>query len=398
MIYNLDLKFCSFQLGQEISKEEIEMEIERLKKEKIKRANTNNNYKRILNSIYGVIGFAKFILYDKRIAESVTMQSVNVIKYTIKIADNYFDKRFPTLTELHTKLGITTACPVDWCTNYADTDSIFINYHKIISATDYKGKFEDFVFTINKEDFDAYVRFQLVKYVNMCNGFQKKLSGKPAFILTFEQLCHNILWTSKKKYVKNVLWSDGSFFKPLERIDVKGLDINKASSPKFVRDKLMETVKFILSMGGEIDSYELTQFVKKIKNEFELNMVENVSMTQRVNGYEKYVIKASNDNLEFVKSIPIGVRACAIYNNALSKSNVKMKYQVIKSGTKVKWYYTTNPAHNVFAFIDYPYEFAPPLDVDKQFESTYLNPLNIILEAIGMSPMSSSLVTFQPLF
>lgn len=401
MIYDLELKHCKFQKGQEIAKEELEAEIERLSELRTIQSNKNLNYKKILNSTYGVFGFTKFILYNRQVAESITIQSSHVIRYTILFFNRYFKYRWYTLTHVHKALGITKAPQIDFnVINYADTDSVFVMFGRVIDTTDYKGTLKNFIFTLNEMDLNESIHKMLIQYISIYNGYQHKLDGDKSMDLTFEQISWNILWTSKKKYVKNVCWSDGNDFEPMTQIEVKGLEINKSSSPKFVRDRLKDTVYFILKMGDNIDVGELVNYVKGIKSQFELAPIEDISISQRVNGYEKYVIKAENDEFEYVKGIPIGVRACSVYNNELMKSKVKNKYSRIKSGTKVQYYFSDDPRSDVFAFItgDPCPEIMFSCAIDKQFDALFLSPLNKIITAIGLEPLTPSLINFQPLW
>ena len=403
MIFNptMEMPDCQLQKGQEITKEELEDEIIRLEKLRTIQSNANLNLKRILNSVYGVYGFQKFILYDKAIASSISNQSHHVIRYTILFFNRYFRQVWHKLHAVHEALGITKVRPIDFdVIQYADTDSVFVYYGKIIEYTDYKGTLENFIFTLNKMQLNMDIQKMLRGYINIYNGFQTKLNGEKSMDLTFEQISWNVLWTSKKKYVKNVAWSDGNNFEPMTQVEVKGLDINKSSSPKFVRKELKDTVYQILKMGDDININALIQFVKQVKARFELAPIEDITITQRINGYEKYVIKAENDEFQYVKGIPIGVRACSVYNNELAKSSVRSKYSTIKSGTKVQWYYTNDPRSDVFAFVagTPANEILYPVNIDKQFDVLFLSPLNKILTAIKLQPLTPSLITFNPLW
>lgn len=401
MVFNLDIKHCIFKKGQEVSKEEIEMEIERLTELRTIQSNKNLSYKKILNSTYGVFGFTKFILYNRDVAESITIQSSHVIRWTIRWFNTYFRKRWHTLTEIHKALGITKVKQIDFdVINYADTDSVFVMFGKVIDTTDYKGTLENFIFTLNEMDINDALKVMLHQYIEIYNGFQTKLDHSPSMDLTFEQVSWNILWTSKKKYVKNVCWSDGNSFENMSQIEVKGLEINKSSSPKFIRDKLRETVYYILEMGDKIEISKLITFIKSVRDQFDIASIENISISQRVNGYEKYVIKAENDEFQYVKGIPIGVRACSVYNNELGKSNVKSKYSRIKSGTKIQYYFSSDPRSDVFAFVngDPCPEIMFECDKVKQFDALFLSPLNKIITAIGLEPLTPSLISFQPLW
>jgi predicted HAD superfamily hydrolase len=77
-----------------------------------------------------------------------------------------------------------------------------------------------------------------------------------------------------------------------------------------------------------------------------------------------------------------------LYNKA---KRYKSKYNIIKKGDKVKFYYTADDS--VFAFLpnEFPLEFAPKMDIDLQFEKMVLEPLNRIIAASGYPKVSGAL-------
>ena len=102
-------------------------------------------------------------------------------------------------------------------------------------------------------------------------------------------------------------------------------------------------------------------------------------------------------------TVPIHVRASAYHNYLLYKNKQYLsKYQIIRSKDKVKMYYTKTNKDNIdiFAYIpgSYPYEFAPAIDYDLQFEKTILEPLNRLIEILGYQRMTSSLAYTEELF
>lgn len=400
MILDVDLKHSSLKRGQEITQDDILWEISRLEREASYQSTINKVSKVALNSIYGVLGYVNFILYDRDIARSVSEQSAHIIKYTIKFFNRYFSMRFPNHRELHEKMGITRCDPIDFdAVNYADTDSVFIRYGDIMKKTDFSGTLEEFVFAIGEHDLNDCVKEMLRGYIKVFNGFQQKIDGQASMKLAFEMICHSVLWTSKKKYVKNISWEEGVSFKPLENVAVVGLDINKASTPKFVRELLRESVFYILS-HREIDMRDFLNHVRMQKSKFMVADVKDISISMRINSYDKMVIRAKDDVFEYAPGTTLQVKAASVYNNELRKSKYKHKYQPIRSGMKIQYYYTTDQRCEAFAFVngDPCYEFMFPVDYEKQFESIFLSPLNIIITAIGMSPLSRSLVVFEPLW
>ena len=94
----------------------------------------------------------------------------------------------------------------------------------------------------------------------------------------------------------------------------------------------------------------------------------------------------------YAKGTPIAVKGSLLYNEQIKKDKkLGRKYPLIKEGEKIKFLYlkTPNPIGNhVFAF---PISLPPELDLHRfvdrraQFEKSFLEPLNTIVNCIGWS-------------
>lgn len=380
------------------TKDEIKLAIKKLERLKTEQENKNSALKIILNSIYGVAGFKSFICYNKDVAQSVTKQSEDLIKYTIKIFNHFFRDVWHERHDIHKQMGITVAPQVDHdVVNYADTDSIFAVLNRVYKSTDYKGDYTQFLLDLNQFGLKAWLAQKMDEYVISFNGLREKKDGKPALNLTFEENCHRVLWTAKKKYIKDTAFKDGKRFKPLEKITVKGLEMNQSSTPKFVRGKLKEFINYILTTDGKIDINDLIQKLKAVKTEFQNIDPENICRTERISNYEKFIIN-DKTKIEIGDNAKPHTKGAAYYNYLLNqqKENIKNKYEPIKTSNKVQWYYTKTGLLESFAFLpgQIPYEFAPPINKDIQFETVYLGPVNTILKPLGIKNLNSSLMVF----
>jgi len=86
-----------------------------------------NAIKILINSIYGAFGNKWFYFYNPDIAQSITLQGQDLIKFSIKAVNHYFLERWHLDTELHEQLGISqyTINKVDSeAAIYTDTDSV----------------------------------------------------------------------------------------------------------------------------------------------------------------------------------------------------------------------------------------------------------------------------------
>jgi hypothetical protein len=179
----------------------------------------------------------------------------------------------------------------------------------------------------------------------------------------------------------------------LENIQIKGLEMNQSSYPKFVRKKLSDVVEWILSQR-EFDMGKLMIKLRSIKDEFHSVDVSEICATQRLNKFEKYVLSDTTE-IKLEPRTPEHVKASANFNHRLYNSKYKFKYKPLKSGVKVQFYISQD---NVGAFGfpvgQYPMELAPPLDYDLQFKKIFLNPLNNILESLELPSVKSDLILF----
>jgi DNA polymerase I len=195
----------------------------------------------ITNSIYGVLGWVGFRLYNKSIASGITATGRLVIQYTIKVMD---------------KLG--------YVNYYGDTDSVF----PILKST-------------NKED--AYT--EIYKLSEIVNKQYDKLSkvfnvDKHYFLMKPEKIYQNIVMVKKKgsnKVAKKVyfgkkVWEEGKwneetqmYGKFVDKIDSKGM---KKSDKSQIAMKIIEKLEELIT--NEKSNKELIDYVKselkKIRN------------------------------------------------------------------------------------------------------------------------------------
>lgn len=390
------MKFQYAEIPDNPTKSDIKKAIEELKQLKIDFKNKNEALKIILNSIYGVAGFINFICYNRDVAESITLQSQDLIQFTIKIFNDYFKDMWYDDTELHDKMGITKIQKIKFdVINYADTDSVFALLGKIQETTDFKGDITDFILSLNENRLHGYIKKKMVEYVDKFNGFQQKINKDAALKLDMEQICKSILWISKKHYIKNPVYFDNMRYESLSKIQIKGWAANQSSVPKFVRGKLKEIAEFIIGCGAKIDRTELLNRLRAVKTEFTTAPLQYICKIERVSDYEKWILNDTT-NLEYMDGAKPHVKGAGCHNYLLKRSDFKDKYEMIRSGAKVHWYYSKSGMTEAFGFLtgNLPEEIAPPPNVNKQFEKVFLAPINSIFKAINMAQLNASLIIY----
>lgn len=227
-----------------------------------------------------------------------------------------------------------------------------------------------------------------------------------------EKISRSVIMLAKKNYMCDVAWIDsGIFFEQGHHITYTGYDVVKGVTTNFCREEMKRFTEFCfkkISEGRIPTQGECVQMLREAKKRFSMQSPNEIGKTVGISEYEKFVKCDNQKDIEYFNygvdgrktSIPIHVRAAAIYNNAILYKNRKYlsKYELLKSGDKIRFYYTS--PDDVFGFIpdNFPYEFAPPVDIDTQFEKSLLAPINRIIVALGLKEVPPSLTYSVSLF
>lgn len=222
--------------------------------------------------------------------------------------------------------------------------------------------------------------------------------------LELEKICRTAILYAKKHYAMEETWSEPGFFLPdMEEIVYKGLEVIQGSTPPYARKCQKDMIEYVLRCYIKDDKppyHTLIDKLKKYKSEMKAQPVDEIAKGASIGDYEKGVLD-DKQRVVFGEHCPIHVKGAGYYNHTLlTKKKFLAKYSRLKTGDKCKFYYTTNPLMNVFAFApgSYPIEFAPPVDYDMQFEKTILMPLNRLIEVLGYDTLNSNLCYAEELF
>ena len=107
-------------------------------------------------------------------------------------------------------------------------------------------------------------------------------------------------------------------------------------------------------------------------------------------------VKHQSYNSIYNKGTPIHARGALLFNHYIKLNKLTGKYSLIKNCEKLKFCYLKKPNpiyENVISFIqEFPKELGLKqyIDYDTQFEKGFLEPLKIILNAIGWSSEKKS--------
>ena len=392
------MKYCKIDPNT-ASKEEIVAEINRLTWLMNLKKNEEQAIKIFINSVYGATASPYFVGYNVRVAEAITLQGQEMIKYVSKIINRYFTDFWYRDTQLHEKIGITKATKIkDEVAVYGDTDSCYVTFQDVVKGTDWTEDPRKLIHLIYEHRLKAYLDKNFTAMANQAGT--ENIQD-----LEMETISHSAIFLKKKKYVMDKAWKSGAgggtYYEPQKKIDAKGVEIVQSSTPAFARKKLMELLKIIFQERGKLNMRKFADLLKKEKESFMLDNVENVSMSSSISDYEKGI---GEDRKKFVinEHCPMHVRAAGYYNYTLNNSKWKSKYQLIKSGDKVRYYYARQEegGQNVFAYLpgNFPSEFAPPVDYDTQFAKCVIDPINRFIAATGLPTLPPELIVRTQLF
>jgi DNA polymerase elongation subunit (family B) len=369
-------------------------ELIQIQEEAKKFYNYEQAVKLMLNSIYGAFGNPYFYFFNVDIAETITLQGKDAILYTEKLINKYFKEFWHKDIDAHQKLGITVTEKIDQPVGiYIDTDSVYVKFDEVIKKCEgWEGDEKEFILQIYKVRLKDYIEKILQKYADD-NNAENFLSFE------LESIAKNAIWLAKKKYMQNIVWKDPDIhYDDLSKISAKGFEIIQSSTPLFARQKLKDLLTYIFSVK-ELDMKQFADLLKDIKRQFKLANVDQISFSKKVNNYQKYIVN-DYEAFEIASKCPIGVRSAGYHNYLLNNSGLKGKYQPLGNGEKLKMYFSTDKSCDVFAYApgEYPYEFAPTMDYDRQFEKTILDPINRVITAMGFKAFNRNLIYTTSLF
>lgn len=356
----------------------------------------------MLNSIYGAFGNKWFHFFNIDIAESITLQGQNAILYSEKILNKYFQDFFVKDTEIHNKLNIRVQKQIHKpAVIYIDTDSNYVQFQEMYESIEWLGEKMDIV-TFILAIYDLRIKDYVVKALDK---YAENTNTDSFLVFEMESIAYSGIWMAKKKYLQNLAWDDklgrDERHKMLKKIKTVGYDTIQSSTPTFARKKLSEALQILFEKKPTPETLTtIVSFLKKVKKEFKMANADDISFNKRTNNIEKYII---DDHTQFQYGLkcPPNVKAAGFYNYLMNNnSKYKSKYRMINNGEKLKLYHCTHSVCEMFGYLpgDHPYEFAPQMDYETQFEKCIIDPLNRVLDCVGLQTLNRNLIYSTTLF
>lgn len=274
-------------------------------------------------------------------------------------------------------------------------NSVYLTFDDAIKSSDYVGSSTDFILNLYKYRLNEYINTFLEKYSASYNTDNIQS-------LELEKISLSAIILRKKKYALDIVWKDpGISYETCTHIDSKGVEIIQSSTPLFVRTHLNRLLIRLFKEKKNLNIKEFVDELRDIKEAFKLCSIDEIASSSSISDYNKFILN-DVEKLEIGGHCPMHVRAAGIYNYKLNNSKYKGKYQLIKAGDKIKYYYVNSikANENTFGFLpgSFPYEFAPNIDYDTQFTKLMIDPINRFVSAMGFGLIPSNLITSKRLF
>ena len=317
-----------------------------------------------LNSAYGAIGNNWFRYFDLLVAEAITTSGQLSIRWIEKSLNIYLNKIMETQG-------------VDYIIA-SDTDSVYITFDTLVSKVFDKSpetskvvKFLDKVATTKLEPF---INRSYKSLASEMNAYEQKMQ------MGREVIADKGIWTAKKRYILNVHNSEGVAYKE-PKLKVMGIESVKSSTPAACRENIKKALDILING----DEKSLNTFIQNFREEFLTLEPEQIAYPRSCNGIRKW----SGDAELFRKGAPIHVKGAILYNHLIKKNKLGNKYPNIQEGDKIKFLHMKQPNVYQCSSFSFPSQFpkelkdiADSIDMEEQFEKSFIEPLRFITDKI----------------
>jgi DNA polymerase elongation subunit (family B) len=323
-----------------------------------------------LNSAYGAIGNEYFRYYSTELAEAITLSGQLSIQWIGNKLNEFINQTVGTVD-------------VDYVIA-SDTDSVYLNLNELIQKfvpNESTKKKADYLDNCSEKIILPFIEKKFKELANIMNAYENKMQ------MGREVIADKGIWTAKKRYMLNVLDSEGVRYSE-PKLKIMGIETTRSSTPECVRKILKDAIHITMN-GTEED---MISFVEKCKKKFYSLPPEDIAFPRSVHGMEKY----SDRGGIYKKSTPIAVKGALIYNHYLDVFKINKKYKKITEGDKIKYLHLKKPnplggvrgEDQIISFSNIlPKEFGLHqfIDYKTQFEKSFIDPLTSILDTIGWS-------------
>ena len=322
--------------------------------------------------MYGVLGLPVFRFYDLDNAEATTKTGQELIKFTKKIGNHFYNK----------ELGTNK----DYCI-YIDTDSVFYSAVPLVKHRFPNQDLSDVMMTQRINEIATEVQVYLN---NSYNYFAKKFCNLDIhrFEIKQEIVAKAGLFIVKKRYGMKIISDNGV---QVNKTLVKGLDTVRSNFAPSFRKLLADVLDDILmSVPKDKIDHRILRFKKNMK----YNPLDEISSPTGVKGIWKYLQRNDESTTVFSetkKGCPVHVKAAIAHNDLVRHFKQDNKYGFINNGDKIRWVYLKNNPLGLKVVAYKGYEDPPEImqfirdtmDIDKIYDQAMTKKIKMFYDSLN---------------
>ena len=338
----------------------------------------------VLNSLYGVLGLPVFRFYDLDNAEATTTTGQQLIKFSKKITNHFYNKELDTNEDY---------------VIYIDTDSIFASAVPLVEKRFPNQELTETMMTQRIMEICGEVQ----DYLNESyNYFAKKFCNIDDHVFDIKQevVAKTGLFITKKRYGLRIINDAG---RKVNKTHVKGLDTIRSNFAVAMKDLLQKVLDDILA---DVPKEKIDERISIFKRNMHNLSYDVMANPIGVKGIGKYEVKDSENAFsQYKKGTPVHVKSAINYNSLIDYWYEGKKYGKITNGNKIKWVYLKE---NEFGFdtIAYKGYEDPPqvlemirnyIDHKKMFEQAMSKKIGMFYKALkwgGVEDKTTSMNRF----
>ena len=336
----------------------------------------------LLNSIYGVLGLSVFRFYDTDNATAVTTTGQSLIKFTKKIANNFYNK----------ELGDDK----DYCI-YIDTDSVFYSALPLINKRFPDEQLSEVMMTQRILE----VASEVQKYINLGYDYFAQnfcnVGDEHQFEIKQELIAKSGLFITKKRYGMKIINDNGV---KVNTTMVKGLDTIRSNFPNAMRSLMKEVLEDILL---SVPKDKIDDRILIFKRDLLLKDYDEIAMPTGVKRIKKFIEKGKRNSFTttgkkavitpYKKGTPVHVKSSINHNDLLRYFGDDKKYQFIYDGDKIKWIYLKNNPIGMETIAFKGHEDSPKIikfikeygDYEKMYEKALEKKIKMFYQSLNWS-------------
>lgn len=325
---------------------------------------TQKSLKILINSLYGALANKHFLLANPDMAAAITSSGRFFIRFTADRVENDLQKLIKS-DKPYTIGG--------------DTDSFYASIAPIVkhkfgdNATSHTPGIVDWIDNFEKKIVQKIIQDAIMEYAEILNIYDPSVIG-----VEREIICDRAFFVAKKRYAARVLDKEGVRY-PLDNPYIKamGLEIARSSTPKWVKEKLIESISVIL----DNDQYGVRKWRDGIKSQYADQPIEDICAVQGISSLD-YELNQSG--------VPQGSKAALVHNNWVKQEGLENQIPLLQAGEKYKRCYLLTPnrfGSDIISFDDSRIskiiEEDGIFDYAKNFQKQFEQPLERMVEGMN---------------